>query len=238
MKNFMRASTVFVLFSLAGCVGGVEIPYDRSGMTIKTIGVLTPEFPTHPTVRLASDVGQSFGLIGGLIDAKMELDRDDKLVSMMSGQAYDARKAFVADLTTALEAHGYTVKVIPVDRPKSDFLPKYPDPTASGADAYLDIALQGAGYGYIAAGMGSSLPYRPFVWANCKLVGASKGEALMQDTIFYNPFGSPSKVVSIAADPAYSFPDMDALSADPKRTVEGMDASLKQTADTIATLLR
>lgn len=82
-------------------------------------------------------------------------------------------------------------------------------------DTLLDVSFN---FGYLAAGM--STPYRPFVYAELKMVRASDKAVLMQRTIAYNTLNTvniPETAVTIAPDPAYEFKDFDALIADPDR---------------------
>jgi hypothetical protein len=141
-----------------------------------------------------------------------------------------------ADLVTALQAQGFNVKPIAVSRDSSGFLKTYP--TEPGIDAYLDVSSFPDGFGYAAAGIGSSQPYRPFVWLKVKLVRASDGSVLMQDTVMYNPIGTNDKWVTVSPDPAYQFEDFDTLTGHADLSVKGVDVSLRQTADQVGKLLR
>ena len=235
MYRYARCAALIAALFVASCAAQQELPFDNAGPPVKTIGILTPDMDDKPTLRLASSVGQSFGLVGALIDNGLETNRDDKFYSWMQAQNYSARAAFLKYLSDGLSARGYIAKVIPVAHPGDDYAKSYPDQVT--ADAYLDIVFLGIQYGYIAAGIGSSNPYRPYVALKCRLVRAGTGEVLMQDTVLYNPLAEGKNQISIAPDPNYAFPDFDSMDADRQKAVAGMDASLHQTADTIAGLL-
>ncbi|MBI3676192.1 MAG: hypothetical protein HY243_06205 [Proteobacteria bacterium] len=224
---------------LAGCAAQPEIPFDKSANTnVHTIGIVTPGMPERPTIWLASDMGQSFGLIGALVDAGMEESRDSKVNAMLVNRKFVPRDSFVQALESSLKAQGFDTKAVAVERKQGDYLKSYPATADTGADAYLDISA--VNYGYVAAGIGSSTPYRPFVYLLCRLVRASDGSVLMQDSIFYNPvapFGQ-GKNVSVSPDPAYTFVNFDAMTVEPDRTVTGIDLSLHQTSDALGRLLR
>lgn len=224
---------------LSACATQPEIPFDKSQATnVKTIGILTPAMPAKPTVFLASDVGQSFGLVGALVDAGVQAHRDDAFWKSIDGTRNPPAPEFVDALSAALRARGYAVKQIPVTRqPNGSFLKTYPQ-ASQGVDAYLDVAFTGNAYGYMAAGMGKSTPYRPYAYMECRLVRASDDTTLMQDIVLDNPIGSMKNVVSVSPDPAYVFTNFDALVADPKRAVAGMDDAFTKSADTIGDLLR
>jgi hypothetical protein len=235
LKTLKAAAALAAVLTLAACAG-TEIPFDRSTAGVRTIGVLTPDVPAKPSAVLASDIGQSFGLIGALADAAMQARRDDKLFAIMIAHQFVAGTSLGNDLVAALRSHGYEAKLVPVARDKSGFLKTYP--TEPGVDAFLDVSAFAAGYGYVAAGIGSTQPYRPFVWLNVKLVHAGDNAVLMQDTIMYNAINANSKWITISPDPAYQFADFDTLVANPDQTVAGENASLQQTANQIGMLVR
>lgn len=223
---------------LAGCAGQPEIPYDASSAgTIRSIGVLTPDMPDHPTARLATTVGQSFGLVGALVDAGMQDNRDKHLWGVMIDANFLPRTAFPADMIAALEAKGFSAKLIPTMRKSAGYLRTYPAPADANVDAYLDLSFIGDGYGYLSSGIGAATPYRPFVYLNCKLVRASDGAVLMQDTILYDPIAQTDKTVTVSPDPAYAFETFDMLEASPRKAVEGEDVAFHQVAKTIAGLI-
>lgn len=232
-----RLALLAGLVLLAGCAGQPAVPYDRaSAGDIRTIGVLTPSFPEHPSVILASSVGQSLGLLGALVDAGMRSSRESSFGSLLDGQGFSVGDAFQQSLVAGLQAHGYTVAIIPVPREKRDFLPDYHVVTAVNADAYLDVV--SLGYGYIAAGVGNANPYRPVFGVKCRLVRASDAAVLMQDSVIYNQVNPRGHVITIAPDPAYQFIDFDTLMADPPRSIAGLHGAVEQTARSIADLLR
>jgi hypothetical protein len=234
----IAAALAAVLF-VAGCAAP-EIPFDRSEAgNIHAVGILTPDIPEKPTVRLASDMGQSFGLVGGLIDAAMETKRNDHLWAILLERKFQASDSLSHELVTSLQARGYAAKVVQISRKEgSGFLKAYPPAADAGVDAYLDVSAIGIGYGYVAAGIGSEQPYRPFVWLNCKLVRASDSSVLMEDAVMYNPIGAGGKWVTVSPDPAYAFPDFDNLTAHPDEAAMGVNASMQKTADQIGTLMR
>jgi hypothetical protein len=234
--SLKKAAVLAVAVLLSACAQQ-EIPYDRTS-DIRTIGIVTPNLPKTPTARTATDVGQSLGLIGALVDAGIENQRSAKLDAIMKAQGFDPEATLEQDLTTVIQAKGYTARAVPVSRDAGDFVKSYPPPGDSGVDAYLDVTSVGIGYGYMAAGISSSDPYRPFLYLNCRLVRAKDNAVLMQDIVMYNVVGHGAKAVSIPPDPQFAFADTDALVANPKKTVDGMRAAFKQTADTIGTLVR
>lgn len=240
MKSIIRVSAAFVaLLMLAACATKPAIPFDStSAGEIKTIGILTPSMPSGPSAILASSVGQSFGLVGALIDAGMQESRESDLEDLLNSKEFVAYNKLMSGVTASLEAQGYTVKNIAVTRAERDFMKVYPSSNPEQVDAYLDMVMNG--YGYIAAGVTSGTPYRPIVVTKVRLVSARDSSVLMEDVVYYNRLNSSVETtnVTIAPDPAYSFPDFSDLESDPNKTVEGLDLAFAKSTEAIGTLLR
>ncbi|HXC54016.1 MAG TPA: hypothetical protein VNU97_01855 [Rhizomicrobium sp.] len=235
IKSAWRALACLMLAGLAACGTLPEIPFDHvANPGIKKIGLLQPQMDSTPNVILASDVGQSFGLIGALVDASMLANRNKSFAALLAAQGVKPDAVFLDDVKAALGAHGYAVSDTPTTRSGSGLLKDYPK--GGDVDAYLDVAV--FNYGYIAAGIAKSNPYRPFVNVRCRLVRASDSAVLMEDSIIYNPIGAPQKTVTLSPDPAYAFADFDTLTADPALAVKGLDAALTGTATAIGTLVQ
>ena len=242
MKNtLIRLMALLPLAALAACAGNTEIPFDHSANAgIKRIGVLTPYIDSRPQMVLASDVGQSFGLIGALVDVSLAEARNNKFEAIMTAGHVDPKADFLSDVKVSLAAHGYAASDVAIVRPDTKLLKDYPKPGDNAVDAYLDVSV--VSYGYVAAGIAESNPYRPFVHAKCRLVRASDGAVLMEDTVMYNPVTragiTVEKAVTISPDPNYAYPDFDALTGSPDTAVKGIGVSLKSTADSIGTLVQ
>jgi hypothetical protein len=237
-EGFMKKSLAFTIIAvglaLAGCPTA-SIPYDRaSAGNVTNIGLITPVFPDDATVVLASSVGQSFGLIGALADAAMQSGRDSTFNEILNERQFQTREAFLERVTAQLEQQDYEVTAIEIDRNGNDFLDEYD--SEEPVDAYLDIVV--SRYGYTAAGIGDSTPYRPSFYLKAKLTRASDNAVLMQDTVAYNPYGPYEDAVSIAPDPNYEFIDFDALEAQPDDAVEGLEDATNRTADALSGLMR
>jgi hypothetical protein len=236
MRGFLRALAVAGALLLGACAAP-EVPFDRTqGNQIQHIGVVTPKFPNGSSVILASTVGQSFGLIGALVDLGLQHAREVKFEEILKQQGFSTQDAFIAKLTATLQAEGYQVSMIEVQRQGSDFHQHYPVGTEPRVDAYLDLIV--TGYGYIAAGIGNSTPYRPIWQVRVRLVSAKDSSVLMQDLVTYNPYGRAEHMVTIAPDPAVQYTTFEQLAADPVGSVKGLQNATDQTAETIAKLLQ
>jgi hypothetical protein len=237
MRVLRVAAALAVVLMVVGCAKKPEIPFERAAEPqIKTIGIVTPGFPDGPSVVLATSIGQSFGLIGALVDAGMRANRENTFEAAMQSRRFSAADSFLGDLTAGLQAEGYQVVDIPMKRESTKFVENYAGAPQQPVDAYLDIYTQA--YGYLAAGIGDDTPYRPVLYLEARLVRASDKAVLMTDRIRYNPLRATDNVISIAPDPAYDFKDFDTLIGHSDAAMAGLHASLGQSAHTVCALLK
>jgi hypothetical protein len=213
------------------------IPFDKtSAGEIKRIGLITPLVPPRARVYLASSVGGAFGLIGGLVEATMQENREKTFLALMGKEQFSASEALNHALVAELQARGYEVVPVSAPRDKDNFIQKPPavDPPV---DAYLDVVVDF--YGYTASGISSSNPYRPFAGFQTRLLRAKDNSVLMKDQIVYNAFTRiGDDAVSVPPDTHYEFVDFDTLVADPKKAVEGVQVAFAQSSSALAKLLR
>jgi hypothetical protein len=178
-----------------------------------------------------------------MIDAGMQSDRESRLTAAIEPLGESAPEKFMAVLTADLLAQGYTLKTIEYPREIQDFVDKYPTDNQPPVDAYLDLVTV---YGYAAAGISSSSPYRPLFAVSVKMVSAKDQSVLMQEDIVYNLirrprglFGDPQKhTITVSPDPAFQFSNFDALIADPTIAMRGMQVAAERSAQTLSKLLR
>ncbi len=229
---------LLLMMGLAACAEPV-IPYDRgAGTPVNAVGVLTPSWPGGPTALLATSPGQSFGLVGGLITLAVQSARDSRFRDSLAGQPFDGQSEFRTGLLAAVAARGYQVIEVAAPTERTKFVEGGYAGMAAQArpDALLDCLVPI--WGYIAAGIADSTPYRPYFTLRCRMVSAASGAVLMRDTIIYNPVSPTAGFVGLAPDPAYAFITSDDLMADPQKAVSGMRHSFERTADALGTLLK
>ena len=237
MKIIKWGVALAMLATVAACAGQPEIPYDRTAApSNKTIGLLTPAWPSSAVSFLASNVGQSFGLIGALVNAGMQEGRDADLKVMLNDQKVDANAEFVTELTANLQAKGFTIVPVTADARRGGYMKKYPTAGADKVDSYLDVAV--IQYGYLAAGIGSDSPYRPWCESLVKLVRAADGAVLMQDSVTYNSWLDLKNRVKLSPDPDYAFAKWTDAKAAPEKVGQGVSVAAKKTADAIGDLLK
>ena len=236
MKFILWGAIGIALMGLVGCSAVPEIPYDRSAaQSNKTIGLLTPGWPSGPTSFLASDPGRSFGLVGALVDAAIQSNREKDLTSILQTKNLVTSDIFSDALSKNLEAKGFKVIPVSADAKRTKVLKQYPAPT-DGVDSYLDIVV--IDYGYLSSGIGDGNPYRPWFVANVKLVRASDSNVLMQDTVTYNTIGEAKNVVTLSPDPQYAFVNWTDVQKSPDQAASGVSDATHKSAEAIGDLLK
>ncbi len=234
MKHISIAVAVFFGLVLTGCA--TAVPYDRTSANITRVALLTPQLPDEASVQLVSTVGMSFGLVGALVDAGMQENRDSDFNEVLDAHQFDANEVFMDRVAEQLTAQGYAVIPIEMER-DSNFFPEaeeYPDVQA---DAYLDIIV--VAYGYAAAGIGDATPYRPHYHIRTRLTRVSDDAVLFEDIVIYNPMRAAEQFVTVTADPAYQYVDFDTMmAAPPEELIEGLRDAAIRTADAMTGLMR
>lgn len=232
---FKKFLVVAMAATVAACAPTyVATPYDRSTASVQGIALVDDSMPDKATAYEVASVGSNFGLIGALVDAGIQAERQGAVNAALTGIGFDAESKLETRVIAALAQQGYTAAPLPgAERPKRDFLASYPTaPTA--VDGYLDIVI--VNYGYMSSGAGQ--PFRPTVGAKVKLVKVSDGSTLMENMIIYNPLNAMQGVVTLPPNPEYAFQNRGALLEDPTRLAAGIEDALNQVADTAVHLLR
>lgn len=210
----------------------VATPYDRASANITSIAVVDDALPEKPMAYEVASIGSNLGLIGALVDAGIQAERQNAVHKALEGINFDAESRLEARLSEKLQADGYAVALLPEQvRAKREFLKTYPE--ANGAEAYLDVVVNG--YGYLSSGAGQ--PFRPYVQAQVKLVRVSDGAKLMENIIVSNPLSAVEGVVTLTPNPEYAFNNRSDLLADPNRLAAGIEDALFNVADTAARLM-
>lgn len=223
-----------ICFALAACATPyTPTPFDRDAATVESIAVIGDTLPEKATVTQVASAGSSFGLIGALIDAGVDANREGRFKEMLAEHGFDPKPDFEASLTAALADKGYAVEILPAaKRARPEFLAGYGG-FETEADAFLDIATEV--YGYLSAGAGQ--PWRPTFICEVRLVSAADGSTLMQNAIVYNPLTAREGVVTITPDPSYNFRNVKEIEENPEKAVAGMRDAMTKVAQTIASTL-
>lgn len=215
--------------ALAGCTTMPRQAFNKEAQKdIKTIGLIEPAFSGEYTVNNLGHPGLSFGLVGGLVAAAHMQSQTSEFTVKAKDTKFDAAAEFYAELEKYLVASGYTVKRVPVKRPKVDWLQSYAglDPEV---DAYLDPVLLYVGYLCASA----TTPYLPAVNVKARLVKRADSEILYSELVSYGYQAPGRQAVSITSEQKYQFPDFSDLKENVPLAGEGLKVGLPMVADRI-----
>ncbi|MFA5683952.1 MAG: hypothetical protein WCZ65_06955 [Lysobacteraceae bacterium] len=239
MRVISRVILAAIVLLLAACAAApVSQPFNRQAAAVSDITVL-PMRHSEIDLTIVNNPGNHFGLIGLAIVESNRVPKRNWLRDALTQRDYDHVEAFRVALTRALEDRDYTLHwVPPVMESKSSQVKRHINgqrkrPGQVETDAQLDVNF---GFvGYAAAGTGDNAPYRPTVVLNARLLSADGKTVLFEETILHNQvFGVPGTPVVIEPDPAYFYPDFDALEASPDQVAEGMRGAVEAVAVELA----
>jgi len=233
MKRVLAAAVLAA--TTAACTPTyVATPYVAGPQPISRIAIVDDALPEGVSAVETASVGSNFGLIGALIDAGVRDSREDAIDAALATISFDAESDLEGMLTEAFAANGVQASVTSTGpRAQRAFLVSHP--TANGdVQAYLDlVALH---YGYTSAGHGQ--PWRPTADVMVRLVSVPDNRTLMENRIAYNVMTSPRGVITLSANPEYTFSNREEMRNNPERLAAGIRDALREVATTVAGLMR
>jgi hypothetical protein len=239
MDGMARTLAIVCFISLiAACSTFPTQEFNKSAnANLHAIAVAPLGIPEKPAVIILNAVGNSFGLIGGIVEATRAANASNELVGELKTGNLDYKTYLPAHIITALQAEGFTIRAVDGARAQGEtgkFLSKPPLPP--DADATLDIYVSYVGY--IAAG--ATTDYRPAVHIEARLLDRKTQKVLFADQIYYNNF-SPNfakQAISIEPDPAATFKDRAAMLAAPEAVARGLNEGLDAVSQELARQLK
>ncbi len=223
---------------LGACTSFPTQEFNKSAnASLHTIALAPMGMPDKPSVIILNAVGNSFGLIGGIVEATRAANAANELVGELKTGNLDYKTYLPGQVTGALQAGGYAVVALDGTRPAGEtgkFLTK--PPQAPGADAVMDIYVSYVGY--IAAG--ATTDYRPAVHIEARMTDAKTQKVLFADQVYYNNY-SPNfakQAITLEPDPKVTFNDRAAMLAAPADVTHGLAASIDAVALELARQLK
>ena len=143
----------------------------------------------------------------------------------MQTRGLDAAAEYRDALRKGLEARGFVVKIIAVERPRGLFLDQY-DTLDPSVDAYLDSNI---GAAYLCASATSD--YLPAVRANTRMVKRATREIVYREIVAYGYELKAGQPVSIASADSYRYKDHADLMAHPDQALDGLRIGIAAVAD-------
>lgn len=234
LRPWLVATALLLL--LGGCAQPPKKQAFNRAMaaTIKTMVIAQRPNQTEYMVDIVAHPGQSFGLVGGLIEGIDGLAKTNRLTAVINPGETRLQDRFSAKLSERLAAAGYATRlvVLPSIPPKNDELLAKVKAQADG-DVVLAIAMYGR---YVAAGITSL--YLPEVRVSVRLLDLASGAVLYEESIHYGTAMPQSESLLLPSDPQYRFATFDALVADGAKAREGLLAGLDLLAAQVAADLK
>ena len=239
MRKYLAAASALLLLFVQGCVSVNKQAFNQAAhREIREIVLLEPKSWDDYEAVVMNHAAAGFGLIGGLIIAAEISTKSNTLTKSLQPFNWQVSQALSAQLESDLKAAGYSVKRLPVVRDVSllkDYKAIRPLDSANDVGqphAWLDVAIQKPAY----VANSHAANYVPSLRVFVRLVTADKQLIVYEEQIFYG-HSFPSGV-SLKADSTYSFANMDALTAKPDVTMEGLREGVRQVSLRIASDLR
>lgn len=199
---------------------------------IKTVVVTqSPNQDTYEAAVLGHP-GMSFGLIGGLVAAADMQSKSSKLTAAIDANETRLQQRFAERLVERLRESGYDAQVAAVPKDAKEEQALAAARQARSGDAVLLVTVVGA---YWAAG--PSTDYFPRLLVKVKELDAG-GKTLYEDTFTYGYAVANAQTVHLASDPKFRFKDIDALTADPATTRDGLYQGVEAVVGQIASDLK
>lgn len=233
MKRAFAAAVLAA--SLSACTPTyVATPFAAGAQPISRVAIADDSLPGGVSAVETASVGSNFGLIGALIDAGVRDSREDAIDAALATISFDAEADLEGMLTQALAANGVE-SFVATNGPRGQRTFLVSSPTSDGnVQAYLDVVA--AHYGYTSAGHGQ--PWRPTADVMVRLVSVPGNRTLMENRIAYNVMNAPRGVITLSANPEFTFNNREEMRDNPERLADGIRDALREVATTVAGLMR
>lgn len=231
----MRFGSYLALIALVVVTGCAQQPkklaFNKVGAQhIKTVVVTrSPNQETYEAAVLGHP-GMSFGLVGGLIAAADIQAKSNRLTAAIDAAETRLQERTASLLSDAMAKAGYDTKIVPVTK-RAGLDQAALEIVNSGVQTDSVLLVETVG-SYLAAG--PSTDYFPFVVVRVRSVDSKSGKTLYEDTLTYGYAMSNTQTVHFASDATYRFRSIEALTADPKKTRQGLYAGVEAIVAQIA----
>lgn len=224
-------AAVLLVSACATPIQTVEFDRDAAG-TADEIRIL-PMQATELRSQIFSNPVRVMGLVGNTLASATDASRQRALRERMGEIAIN--EYFAQALEAELLAREYSIMWLAEYPGERDGYGLHESYTGAGADnaLQLDIALQFVGYA--ADGVGETKPYYPTVSANVRVVDATGGAVLFQNSFNYHGVLAGEESVVIEPDEEYGYPSFhDLRDEEPEVLVRALNAALDAVAAEIA----
>lgn len=229
---------VMLALSLDACSSFPTQAYNKSAnKNIHTIAIAPIGMPDKPQVIIVNAVGNSFGLVGGIVEATRAAAASNEAVAELSAGQLDYKSYLPQKIAESLKAAGFDVQTIPGNRPGSastKFLTDLPGDKSS--DAVLDVYVTFLGY----AAADAKTPYHPTLHLEARLVDTKTNKILFCDQVYYNNYmpRAAKSAISIEPDPTSTFDDRAAMKLAAANVAAGLRVAIDADANELAKQLQ
>lgn len=217
-----------VLVGCASPVPRIEVAQERLAK-IKTVSVVrVPESKSYTVLNIGHP-GMAFGLIGGLIAAADQNSKQETLSKAYREQGTAINKVLVAELVKQLNAQGFIAQE--QDAPWKEADNRYSlkfEEIQSAADAVLVVSPAIEGF---VSPQGSTL-YLPTITAVAALLGDDKKNPMYRG--FHAVGWKPTAAGWRSTEARNTYPNFDALMADPKASAQSLEDAAKDLAQSVS----
>lgn len=223
----MRFSTWLALAALV-LVTGCAQPLKKQAFNkvgaqhIKTIAVSQSQNQDSYEAVVLGHPGMSFGLIGGLVAAADIQAKSNRLTAAIDPKETRLQERLAAGLAKSLGQGGYETQVVTVAK-GTELDQAAAEIAKRGVKTDGVLLVESVGR-YIAAG--PSTDYFPFVAVKVRSIDGKSGQTLYEDTLTYGYANANSQTVHFASDPSFRFASIEALTAEPEKTRQGLYAGI------------
>lgn len=229
-----------VALTLAGCAAIEKQAFNREAhSTIRKIALIEPRPSTGFGVSVQNHPAMHLGLIGAVAYAAEMTSKSNTLDAVMKPLTWSLTSTLMTAMADELSKSGYEVIRVDMKRDSLTLVKDYSEYKSSpafapalGADAWVDVATRDPLY----VANGPTSDYVPSIGLTIRMVSAKDQTILYREDFLYGyafPTGRLQPVL-IPSEPTFRFANMDALTADPKKTLEGIAKGVPLLAKKVA----
>lgn len=227
MKNKLRIFSIVILMALVtGCGSTRMAVKPEVASRIHSIALIRVGEPEAYVAQDFGNPGMMLGAVGGAVAGASSANAEKSVTQIVTDRDYAAGRDLTQLLESRLRDMGYEVQVVSVERKDKDkLLEDYRGVETGGADAILDVVIESIGYATEHPMF--SPHWRPASQIRVALVDSRSGEKLYAEKFMYgyhNPFMSGT---DLDAPATHHFKNKDALFADGKKLVAGIQDSVR-----------
>jgi hypothetical protein len=221
--------------ALVGCATPEKVAFNQeTAGAIDSVTIVVPPEPKKYTVLNTAHAGMLFGAIGGAIAAMDQLNKEEKFYKVAQSAKLSVSAALAKATKERLTAAGYTVKVQEgVWEEKDGKWVLQTEKLPAELGAVLVIAPTVVGY---VATFAEGTHYLPTIHAGAKLLDKDRKTTLYQG--FHSTGWQPASDAWRHTKAQKTFPNFDALMAQPKVSTAALELSAEAIAVSIAEDLR